>query len=894
MNKGNPKPRSADSLAAAAKVPRAGEELQARIAELESELALLRARSGDSVGGQSGKLTTVRVPAPFEAPFLRAQDYVARYFANRVEQPDTATISIAGERYVLLRAASLSVEFVELVMKLYQDRGAEQARGVANDLLFDLAHALGKADARCFQQKMNVSDPIDNLSAGPIHFAFSGWAFVDISPDSRPSPDENYFLLYDHPFSFESHSWLAKGRKSDVPVCIMNAGYSSGWCEESFGLPLVAAEVECLAAGGEHCRFIMAPPSRIEAHLAEHASNNGVAATSAKGGRAGIVPEFFQRKRLEEELRQANEQLEERVRLRTRELERAGEQLQLLGSAVENAVEGVVILALGDGDDPLRVTFVNQGFVRITGYRPEEVIGKSLRQLCVSDAAKSVWDALDDSVRIDAAFEAEVNALRADGSAYSLEFHLMPVRGTGKATHWIGMLRDVSDRKAHLDALQHQAQHDALTGLPNRVLLHERIEQRIAATRRHGGPFALLFLDLDGFKEINDAYGHYTGDILLTQVGERLRTHIGAQDTIARLGGDEFAILLVEPGQAEENAQLSKGLLAALEQPFVIEGHELIVGASIGIVYCPAHGTDPTSLMRRADVAMYAAKAAHAGTMVYDPRQDVHSPARMQLVNELRSSIDDEHLTLHYQPEIDIVSGRAVRVEALLRWNRADGTQLLPDEFLPLVAASETIDRISRWVLDKAIRDCREWHDLTLDVGVSVNLSAHNLRDKTLPEYIASTLRRNGLAPNRLTIEITESGILSDAVMATGTFQALREIGVGLSIDDFGTGYSSLVHLKHLPFTELKIDRTFTDEMLSNEEDAAIVRSTIDLGHELGRSIVAEGVESQEVLDQLRRYGCDCAQGYFISRPLEKSALRAWLLDPPAFARFSSADTTPR
>ena len=260
----------------------------------------------------------------------------------------------------------------------------------------------------------------------------------------------------------------------------------------------------------------------------------------------------------------------------------------------------------------------------------------------------------------------------------------------------------------------------------------------------------------------------------------------------------------------------------------------------------------------------------------------------MQLVNELRSSIDDEHLTLHYQPEIDIGSGRAVRVEALLRWNRADGTQLLPDEFLPLVAASETIDRISRWVLDKAIGDCRQWHDLGLEVGVSVNLSVYNLRDRQLPAFIETTLRQRGIAPRQLTIEITESGILNEAVMAAGTFQALREIGVGLSIDDFGTGYSSLVHLKHLPFTELKIDRTFTDEMLTNEEDAAIVRSTIDLGHELGRSIVAEGVESQEVLDQLRRYGCDCAQGYFISRPLEKSALLDWLLRPPVFSAITA------
>jgi EAL domain-containing protein (putative c-di-GMP-specific phosphodiesterase class I) len=239
----------------------------------------------------------------------------------------------------------------------------------------------------------------------------------------------------------------------------------------------------------------------------------------------------------------------------------------------------------------------------------------------------------------------------------------------------------------------------------------------------------------------------------------------------------------------------------------------------------------------------------------------MHSPARIQLVTELRGSIDDQHLTLHYQPEIDIASGRVARVEALLRWNRADGSQLLPDEFLPLVETSDTIDRISRWVLDKAIRDCSEWQKAGLAAGVSVNLSPHNLRDEQLAELVGVTLRAHGLAARHLTIEITESGILADAVLATGTFQRLRDIGVGLSIDDFGTGYSSLVHLKHLPFTELKIDRSFTSEMLTNEHDAAIVRSTIDLCHELGRSIVAEGVESQEVLDRLRQFRCDFAQG---------------------------------
>jgi diguanylate cyclase (GGDEF)-like protein len=482
-----------------------------------------------------------------------------------------------------------------------------------------------------------------------------------------------------------------------------------------------------------------------------------------------------------------------------------------------------------------------------------------------------MWDALYKSVRLGKPFEAEATALHPDGSAYALEIHLRPVRGADQPAHWIAVLRDVSDRKAHLDALQHQALHDALTELPNRVLLHDRIEQGIQATQRRGKPFALLFLDLDGFKEINDTFGHSTGDVLLAQVGARLREQLRGHDTIARLGGDEFAIVLGELNGTPDAVRFGAKLLTSMEKPFIIEGHELIVGASIGIVSCPEHGSDPATLMRRADVAMYAAKAAHAGTMIYDARQDVHSPARMQLVNELRGSIDDEHLSLHYQPEISIATGRAVRVEALLRWKRVDGSELLPDEFLPLVASSETIDRISRWVLNKAIGDCREWQSLDPGVGVSVNLSPHNLRDKQLAAWIDTTLRTHNLAPRHLTIEITESGILGDAVMATGTFQALREIGVGLSIDDFGTGYSSLVHLKHLPFTELKID-------------AAIVRSTIDLGHELGRCIVAEGVESLEVLERLHRYGCDFAQGYFISRPLEKGALHQWLPDPPVFS----------
>jgi signal transduction histidine kinase/predicted hydrocarbon binding protein len=272
----------------------------------------------------AARLRTVRVPPAIEPLFLRAQEYVSRYFHDKVENPELGSITISGERYILLRAASMSVEFFDLVTSLYQDQGPAEAGRVARNLLFDLAHAIGKADAKAFQQRMGVSDPIERLSAGPIHFSFAGWAFVDISPESHPSPDDDFLLLYDHPYSFESDAWMRRGWRSTFPVCVMNSGYSSGWCEESFGIPLVATETECLAAGGEHCRFIMAPPSRIEAHLARLTADR----PQARPGPTVSVPEFFQRKRMEDELRRSHELLEQRVAERTAELSRANERLR--------------------------------------------------------------------------------------------------------------------------------------------------------------------------------------------------------------------------------------------------------------------------------------------------------------------------------------------------------------------------------------------------------------------------------------------------------------------------------------------------------------------------------------------------------------------------------------
>jgi len=282
-------------------------------------------------GSAAARLTTVSVPEAFAPLFLKAQDFVTRYFADKVENPEQGTISISGERYILVRAASMSVEFFDLVTSLYEDQGPEEARGVASNLLFDVAHAIGKADAQAFQRRMGLGDPIEKLSAGPIHFSFAGWAYVRILPESNPSADENYFLIYDHPYSFESDAWRRRDRQSKFPVCVMNAGYSSGWCEESFGVPLVAAEIECLAAGGTHCRFVMAPPSRIEDHLRRWTqdTSRGPSRTGLRASASSVsIPEFFQRKRMEDELRRSHENLEQRVHERTAALESANERLR--------------------------------------------------------------------------------------------------------------------------------------------------------------------------------------------------------------------------------------------------------------------------------------------------------------------------------------------------------------------------------------------------------------------------------------------------------------------------------------------------------------------------------------------------------------------------------------
>jgi diguanylate cyclase (GGDEF)-like protein len=423
----------------------------------------------------------------------------------------------------------------------------------------------------------------------------------------------------------------------------------------------------------------------------------------------------------------------------------------------------------------------------------------------------------------------------------------------------------------------YQALHDPLTGLPNRILLRDRAGQAIRGADRELTPVALLLLDLDRFKEVNDTLGHHYGDQLLVQVGQRLRAALRGVDTVARLGGDEFAVLLPKITTSEGAVAVAKKLQAALEEPFALERLALEVEASIGLALYPEHGNDPEELLQHADIAMYVAKETHAGFVLFDPTQDQHSPRRLALLGELRRAIDTGQLVLHYQPKIDTHSGRVLGVEALVRWQHPTHGLIPPDEFIPLAERTGLITPLTHYVLDAALRQCRQWHQDGHELNVAVNISARRMLDPAFPDEVADLLATWQLPARLLVLEITESTMMADPQHALEVLSRLHSMGVQLSIDDFGTGYSSMAYLKNLPVDELKVDRSFVSHMTDNTSDAVIVRSTVDLGRNLGLRVVAEGVEDQTTLEQLNALGCEAIQGYYISRPVPADDLLTWL-----------------
>ena len=436
------------------------------------------------------------------------------------------------------------------------------------------------------------------------------------------------------------------------------------------------------------------------------------------------------------------------------------------------------------------------------------------------------------------------------------------------------MRNDIAERETRIMDL---AYRDRLTGLPNRALFSDRLQQGIAVSMRVGHPLSMMMMDLDRFKYVNDTLGHHIGDLLLVEVGDRLQATLQrASDTVARLGGDEFAILL--PAQDTASAKLlAERLLKTLETPIVVEGQVVDVGASIGIVTCPQDGTDMNVLVRRADVAMYAAKRTSAGYAVYDERDDQHSAERLSLMSELRHAVEHDELTLYYQPKVDLATHAVKYVEALVRWEHPVRGFIAPDEFIPFAEQTGYIKSVSRWVAEKAIAQCAKWNAIGLDLKVSINVSARDLMNAQLPETLEALLKAHHVSPSQLWVEITESALMDDPVHALDTLGRLNRLGIRLSIDDFGTGYSSLAYLKQMPVDELKIDKSFVMGMAHDKDDETIVRSTIDLGHNMGLKVVAEGVENEDVLDQLKTLRCDLAQGFHVSRPLPPVKLEAWL-----------------
>jgi diguanylate cyclase (GGDEF)-like protein len=451
------------------------------------------------------------------------------------------------------------------------------------------------------------------------------------------------------------------------------------------------------------------------------------------------------------------------------------------------------------------------------------------------------------------------------------------------------ILRRVSQRvRRQMEEIEYRALYDELTALPNRVLFRDRIEQALLAARRAHGRSAVMLLDVDRFKEINDALGHESGDLLLRELGARLRDELRASETFARLGGDEFGVLL-STGSVDDATTLAARIHAVLEEPFMLGELPLEVALSIGVAAYPEHGGDVDALLQHADVAMYVAKEAHSKTGVYDAEQDTNDAARLALAGELRRAIESGELVVYYQPKADLASGRIVGAEALVRWQHPERGLVPPNEFIPVAERTGLIKPLSRYVLRAALAQCAAWAKTGHELHVSVNLTIPDLLDLDLPDRISALLAETGAGPEQLELEITESTILADPFRVRDVLNRLNDMGLRLAIDDFGTGYSSLAYLKRLPVQTIKIDRSFVMAMDESQNDATIVRSTIDLGRNLGLAVVAEGVESQVVWDTLRDQGCTLAQGYFISTPVPADELEVLLHSRASIGRDEAA-----
>jgi diguanylate cyclase (GGDEF)-like protein/PAS domain S-box-containing protein len=557
---------------------------------------------------------------------------------------------------------------------------------------------------------------------------------------------------------------------------------------------------------------------------------------------------------------------------------RAEERLRLSASVFSTSQEGILI---SDADN--RIIDVNPAFTRLTGYSREETIGRNPSFLSARQQSPEIYAVMWRDIETKGEWQGEVWNRRKSGEIFAELLSIVAVKDEqGRLQHYVGVFSDISMIKAHEADLDRIAHYDTLTSVPNRRLLSDRMEQAIARSRRHGSNFAVCYLDLDGFKPINDQFGHEGGDYLLIEIARRLQAMSRADDTVARLGGDEFVLLWNDIGAEAHCAHALERVLAEVSAPVVIDGISVSVSASIGVTLFPDDNVDADSLLRHADHAMYSAKQLGKNRFqMFDSRLEQQISSRIEFLVKVGHSLDRGEFELFYQPKVDCVSAKVIGVEALVRWNDPILGLLSPKEFLPLIEDDNMAFRMGRWVMQEAVRQARRWHEMGIDLCISINVFPRHLEYPTFIEDLrnAVSVHWPQMPRDRLMLEIVETSDLEELGPIEEVIQECLQMGIPFSLDDFGTGYSSLIYLRRLSVEELKIDQSFVRDMLEDPEDQAIVVGVIGLGKAFGLRVVAEGVESQRHARHLIDLGCSVVQGYGLGHPMPVAELQRWITE---------------
>ncbi len=559
-------------------------------------------------------------------------------------------------------------------------------------------------------------------------------------------------------------------------------------------------------------------------------------------------------------------------------------------SVFENAHEGVTIT-----DAEEHILRVNRAFCELTGYSEDEVIGQTPRFLQSGRHNLDFYVAMWASIHATGHWRGEIWNRRKNGEVYPELLSISAIKDeTGQVTHYVALFSDISQIKSSEQQVHFLAYYDALTRLPNRMLLAQQAELALEVATRHGSGLAILFIDLDRFREVNDALGHTEGDALLIRVAERFQQYTRATDTVCRLGSDKFALLL--PGADQRSAlHVAEKILMAFRQPFLLGGHQLRVTVSIGIALHPHDGQTVAELLKNADAALYQAKQDGRNTLAfYSLEMNVATFDRLMMESELRNAIAVGQLRAHYQAKIDLRNGQMVGAEALVRWRHPLRGLVPPGQFIPLAEASDLIVELGDWMLEEVCQQLATWRDAGLPLlTIAVNLAARHFRTPGLAARIQTLLLAYDLPASALELELTESTLLETRSQVTETLLALEQLGIGLAIDDFGTGYSSLSYLKRLPITALKIDQSFIRDLSSDPDDRILAATIINLGHSLQLKVVAEGVETDEQRRILLEQGCDMAQGYFFGRPLPAEQFAARIVSKPDLSGYNTLSLPP-